>query len=100
MVTGYTATEFGDYLIVSLREPYYNTIKILDWEIVAGVQNSTTVGTVNTIAGSTTLTGIGTNFTTLSPGDQIILGNTTFEIDSINAQNVLELTVAPEFTAT
>lgn len=99
MVTGYTATEFGDYLIVSLREPYYNTIKILDWDIVAGVQNSNTVGTISTIAGSTTITGSGTNFTTFTPGDLIILGNTAFEIDNISAQNILELTVAPEFTA-
>lgn len=100
MVTGYTATEYGDYLIASLQEPYYNTVKVLDWEIIAGVQNSTTIGTVNTTASSTTLLGNGTNFTVFSPGDEIILGNTTFEIASISAQNVLELTVAPTFTTT
>ena len=100
MVTGYTATEYGDYLIASLQEPYYNTVKVLNWEIIAGVQNSTTVGTVNTTASSTTLLGNGTNFTVFSPGDEIILGNTTFEIASISAQNVLELTVAPTFTTT
>lgn len=100
MVTGYTATEYGDYLIASLQEPYYNTVKVLDWAIIAGVQNSTTIGTVNTTAGSTTLLGNSTNFTVFSPGDKIILGNTTFEIASISAQNVLELTVAPTFTTT
>lgn len=98
MVTGYTATEFGDYLIASLQEPYYNTTKVLNSEIVAGVQNSTTVGTISTSAGSTTILGSGTDFTVFSAGDEIILGNTTFEIASISAQNVLELTVAPQFT--
>lgn len=100
MVTGYTATEYGDYLIASLQEPYYNTIKVLDWEIIAGVQNSTTIGTVSTTAGSTTLLGTGTDFTVFSAGDEIILGNTIFEIASISAQNVLELTIAPTFTTT
>ena len=100
MVTGYTATEYGDYLIASLQDPYYGTIKVLGTEIVAGVQNSTTTGTVNTVAGSTTLSGNNTDFTVFNTGDEIILGNTTFEIASVSAQNVLELTTAPQFTTT
>ena len=98
MVTGYTATEYGDYLIASLQDPYYGTIRVLGTEIVAGVQNSTTIGTVNTVAGSTTLSGNNTDFTVFSAGDEIILGNTTFEIASVSAQNVMELTTAPQFT--
>lgn len=98
MVTGYTATEYGDYLIASLQEPYYGTVKVLNTEIVAGVQNTTTTGTVNTTAGSTTILGNSTDFTVFSAGDEIILGNTIFEIDSVTAQNVMELTTAPAFT--
>ena len=38
MVTGFTATEYGDFLIAKLNDPYYNTVRVTDWEIVAGVQ--------------------------------------------------------------
>jgi hypothetical protein len=100
MVIGYTANEYGDYLIASLKDPYTEVVKILSWEIVAGVQGPRTPGSVNTQAGSTTITGNATDFTLLQAGEKIILGNTEFEIDTITSPLQLELTVAPDFTTT
>ena len=74
MVTGYTATEYGDFLIASLRDPYYNTAKVLGWEIIAGVQNFQTVGTISTTLGTTKVNGNLTNFNLFTPGDKLILG--------------------------
>jgi len=100
MVTGYTANEYGDYLIASLKDPYYNTIKVLDWTIVAGVQNTKTVGKLNVTAGSSTIFGRFTDFSQFVVGDEIIIGNTLFEISAINSPIELEVTVAPEFSTT
>lgn len=100
MVIGYTANEYGDYLIASLKDPYTEVVKILSWEIVAGVQGPRTPGSVNVQAGSTTITGNTTDFTLLQAGEKIILGNTEFEIDTITSPLQLELTVAPDFTTT
>jgi len=100
MVTGFTATEYGDFLIAKLNDPYYNTVKVLDWEIVAGVQSFRTTGTLSTQAGSTTIHGNFTEFGNFSQGDEIIIGNTTFTIDTIVTQIELTLTEAPDFTTT
>jgi len=100
MVTGYTANEYGDYLIASLKDPYYNTIKVLDWTIVAGVQSTKTTGTLNVTAGSSTIFGRFTDFSQFVVGDEIIIGNTLFEISVINSPIELEVTVAPEFSTT
>jgi len=97
MVTGYTASEYGDFLIASLQTPYYNTVKVLDWEIVAGVQNYKTVGTVSTSIGSTKVYGNLTNFSQFSPGDKIIIGNTELEIATITTPIELDVTVPIEF---
>lgn len=98
MVTGYTASDFGDYIIASVKEPYLNTTQVLEVSILAGVQNQTTIGKVNITAGSQSIIGINTDFTKLNQGDQIILGNTLFEIESIQAQNELTVTEAPDFS--
>lgn len=98
MVTGYTASDFGDYIIASVKEPYLNTTQVLEVSILAGVQNQTTIGKVNITAGSQSIIGINTDFTKLNQGDQIILGNTQFEIESIQAQNELTVTEAPDFS--
>lgn len=100
MVTGYTANEYGDFLIASLQEPLLNLTKLTDWEIVAGVQNFRTVGKVTTTADSTTISGYLTDFTLFNVGDEIIIGNTTFEIVTINSQIELTVTVAPTFSTT
>jgi hypothetical protein len=100
MVTGYTATEYGDFLIASLQTPYQNVEKILGWEIVAGVQNFKTVGTVSTESGSKTLKGNLTNFSYFNQGDILILGNTEYTIDSVTTPIELELTEPVDFTTT
>lgn len=98
MITEFTASDYGDYIIASLKEPYINTTKILEVSILAGVQNQTTIGNINTTADSKLITGIGTNFTMLNTSDEIILGNTIFEIESIESQNQLIVTEAPTFS--
>tara|TARA_B110000902_G_scaffold145194_1_gene167447 strand:+ start:5695 stop:7644 length:1950 start_codon:yes stop_codon:yes gene_type:complete len=98
MVTGFTATEYGDFLIAKLNDPYYNTVRVTDWEIVAGVQSFKTVGTISTQSGSLSVNGNFTDFSNFIPGDSIIIGNTTFVIDTIVTQSELTLTTAPDFT--
>ena len=98
MITEFTASNYGDYIIASLKEPYINTTRILEVSILAGVQNQTTIGNINTTAGSKLITGINTNFTMLNISDEIILGNTIFEIESIESQNQLIVTEAPTFS--
>lgn len=100
MVTGYTANEYGDFLIATLKDPYYNTVKVLDWDIVAGVQNTKTVGTLTVISGSTTINGKLTDFSQFLVGDEIIIGNKTFEIATIESPIELTLTEAPTFSTT
>lgn len=98
MVTGYTANEYGDFMIASLKEPYLNTLKVLDWEVVVGVQNAKTVGTISTEVGSTKIRGRFTDFAQLSEGDKIIIGNTEYEIATITNPIELDLTVEVGFT--
>ena len=98
MVTGYTANEYGDFMIASLKEPYLNTLKVLDWEVVVGVQNAKTVGTISTEAGSTKIRGRFTDFAQLSEGDKIIIGNIEYEIATITNPIELDLTVEVGFT--
>jgi hypothetical protein len=100
MVVGYTANEYGDYLIASLKDPYLNTVRILDWEAIVGIQNYKTEGTLAVTAGSTTIQGTFTNFTNLVVGDIILLGNTQYEIASIESPITMTLTTAPDFTTT
>ena len=99
MVTGYTASEYGDFMIASLKEPYKRVTKVTDWEILAGVQNANTVGTVSTTQGSTTINGKFTDFSFLSPGDQIIIGNNVFSIDSIVTPIEITVTDPVPFTS-
>jgi len=92
MVTGYTANEYGDYLIASLQEPYTNTLRIIDWEIIVGLKTPQMTGTVNGVAGSNEIDGLDTQFTqSFNEGDSIIIGNITYTIDSILSAN--EITI-------
>jgi hypothetical protein len=100
MVKGYTATEYGDFLIASIRDPYYNTVKVINWEIVAGVQDFQTIGTVSTTSGTTKVRGTLTNFSFFSPGDKLILGNTEYIIDTITSPIELDFTENVDFTTT
>lgn len=92
MVTGYTANEYGDYLIASLQDPYTNTLKVIDWEIVVGLKTPSMTGTINGVAGGHEIDGLGTQFTqAFNEGDPIIIGNVTYTIDSIFSPN--EMTI-------
>lgn len=98
MVTGYTANALGDQLIASLQDPFQNVIKITDWEIIAGLTTPQTQGVVILNAGSTTVIGMGTDFTFLSNGDEIVLGNKIFQVNSVTDPYTLELTTPPQFS--
>lgn len=98
MVTGYTANALGDQLIASLQDPFQNVIKITDWEIIAGLTTPQTKGVVVLNVGSTTVIGMGTDFTFLSNGDEIILGNKIFQVNSVTSAYTLELTTPPQFS--
>ena len=65
MVTGSTATAFGDFLIASIKTPYLNLKKVLSWEVLAGVTDISTAGTVSFVSGSAVVTGVGTDFNRL-----------------------------------
>lgn len=98
MVTGYTANEYGDQLIASLQDPFQRVIKITDWEIIAGLTTPQTKGKVLVSAGSTTVQGMGTDFTFLSNGNEIVLGNKIFQVNSVTSPYTLELTTPPNFS--
>lgn len=97
MVTNYTADESGDFFIATLQDPYYNVLKILDWNIVVGLKKPNMTGSVTASSSTQTIFGSGTQFTTsFAPGDSIIVGNLTYEIDTVT--NNSELTVTEPIT--
>lgn len=91
MIRGNTATEYGDFLIASIQDPYKDVLRILDWEILAGLSDSTTVGKITLTAGSKIVNGAATNFSRYDHGDKIIVGNLVLEIDSVLDSNRLVL---------
>ncbi len=93
MVTGYTANEYGDYIIASLQQPYINTLRIIDWEIIVGLKTTSMTGTVTGVSGSNILDGVGTQFTqSFINGDIIIIGNIEYTINQIVSDNEIILT--------
>lgn len=99
MVTGYTASAYGDFFIASLQTPYKNTLKVIDWEIIAGLKTPYMTGTINIVAGENVVIGVGTQFTvTFAIGDTIIIGNVEYTIASIVSP--LELVVTETLTVT
>lgn len=62
--------------------------------LLDGSGRLTTAGTISITSGSTTVTGIGTSFTTLLPGDYIALGDAFYEIASVTNDLSLELLFA------
>lgn len=83
MVRGSTANEYGDYLIASIQDPYTDVVRVLDWQILAGLSDSTTVGTISLVRGSKIVNGLATNFSNLNNGDFIIVGNLKLEVDQV-----------------
>lgn len=100
MIRGNTANEYGDFLIASIQDPYKDVLRILDWEILAGLSDFTTVGKITITAGSKILTGSATNFANFAHGDKIIVGNIVLEIDSQLDSNRLILVDNAPITAT
>lgn len=99
MVKGQTANEIGDWIIASLQDPYKNVVRVTDYEILSGVSNQNTVGTIRFSEGSTTVTGFGTNFD-LAPGSSIIIGNTVLEVASQVSPIHIELAQPAPFSVT
>jgi hypothetical protein len=101
MVTGSTATAFGDFLIASIKTPYLNLKKVLSWEVLAGVTDISTAGTVSFVSGSTVVTGVGTDFNRLFLNtNKIIVGNRTLTIASVVNSTSLVLTAPVNFSGT
>jgi len=99
MVTGYTASAYGDFFIASLQAPYTNTLKIIDWEILVGLKTPFMTGTISVAAGENVIIGSGTQFTQIFEiGDIIIIGNVEYTIESIISP--LELVVEETLTVT
>lgn len=82
IVNNYTATEIGDSFIARLKDSYSNVIRVLDWNILVGVSNPNTIGTLSLVAGSSIINGIGTNLN-LNTGDTFIVGNLIFTVDQV-----------------
>ena len=99
MVTGQTANEIGDVIIASLLDPYKNIVRVTDYSILAGLQTPNTIGTINLVEGSTTVSGFGTNFN-VAAGDIIIVGNTLLEVASQISPIHIELAQPAPFSAT
>ena len=91
MIKGYTADEYGDFLIASLKDPYKDVEKVIDWEILIGLSDLSTVGRITLIEGNDRVFGSQTNFTNYSEGDFIIVGNRKLEIAELINANELRL---------
>ena len=98
MVTGYTATEYGDSIITGLSEPYKNVEQVLGWNIVAGLTTARTTGTLSVVSGNTTINGKRTQFTHLTVGDVLIIGNNSLTISSITDWNTIVVSETPSFS--
>ena len=99
MVRGNIADEIGDKIVVSLIEPYKDVVKVLGYEILAGVKSILTPGKVNITAYSNVVTGYRTRFnTSFVSGSKIIIGNVTYTVDEVNHDNELTLVETPEVT--
>ena len=99
MVRNFTADQIGDAFIAKLITPYNDVVGINSWNIIAGVSNSNTVGTLTMSAGSNVVTGYRTNLN-LAIGDKIIVGNVEFEVASIVSSFVFTVTTPPQFSGT
>lgn len=99
MVKGNVANEIGDKIIVSLIEPYNGVVRVLGYEILAGIRGYLTPGKVNITAYSNIVSGYRTRFTnTFVSGSKIIIGNVTYTVDQVNHDNELILVETPEVT--
>lgn len=96
MVTGYTATEIGDVLIARLKEPYNGILRVLGWQIVAGLTTTRTDGITLLFTQGSTIVQATQNIT-MNVGERIIVGNQYFTIASVNGTQ-FEVEEIPSFT--
>lgn len=99
MVTNYTADQIGDIFNAKLATPFELVEKILGWNIVVGVTTPQTFGKLSFIDAITTVTCSGYSFP-LTAGEQFIVGNITYTVDTVIDSNTFTVTEAPQFTAT
>ena len=99
MVTNFTANQIGDQIFAKLQEPYLDTLRVLSWNILAGVSSPSTVGTLQINQGSPMVTGIGTNFD-LTNGDRILVGSNVLEVQAGLTSTSFMLTAPATFSTT
>lgn len=99
MVRNFTADQIGDAFIAKLITPYNDVVGINSWNIIVGVSNSNTVGTLTMTTGNPVVTGYRTNLNLLM-GDKIIVGNIEFEVASIINSTTFTVVTPPEFSGT
>lgn len=96
MVKGYTANEYGDFLIASIKDPYTDVEKVLDWNILVGLSDLNTIGRISLDVDSVNVYGSQTNFSGYQSGDKIIVGNNILTIDSVvNANHMVLVDPSP-----
>lgn len=101
MVTKYTANEYGDFFVASIQQPYLNVIRVLDWNIVAGVKKRNMTGSVTGSSTSTHVYGYETQFDiSFAGGDSIIIGNITYQIDVVISNTELTVTEPLQYNFT
>lgn len=79
MVTNFTANQIGDQIFARLQEPYVDTLRVLSWNVLAGISSPNTVGTLQITEGQTDVIGTGVNLD-LAPGDKILVGSNILEV--------------------
>lgn len=97
MVTGFTVTEVGDVLIARLKEPYTGILRVLGWDIVAGLTTNRTDGITLTFTQGSTTVQASQNFT-MNVGERIIVGNQYFTVVSVNGAQ-FDVQEVPAFTS-
>jgi len=92
MVKGYTANEYGDFFIASIKTPYYNMLRVVDWEIIVGLKTPTMTGTVSATVNQNYIIGQGAQFnSTFQVDDLIIIGNITYTVSNIISANEMQV---------
>lgn len=97
MVTGFTANEVGDVLIARLKEPYNGILKVLGWEVVAGLTTPRTDGITLSFTQGSSVVQASHDFT-MEVGDKIIVGNQYFTVAFVNGSQ-FEIQETSPFTA-
>jgi hypothetical protein len=98
MVINFKANEIGDVIMARLREPYYNVLRVLDYNVVVGVTSPNTSGTLTFTDALNSVQYTGGQFN-LQAGQQFIVGNITYTIDQIIDANNFTILEAPNFSA-